>query len=129
MDDAGARLIASFLESNRGIQKLNLSKWFMRPLEKNKIHDDGAKAIWESLRKNNTLQNLSLAANGIGRGGVQPLAKILAENFALLELDLCIIRIWLVAENEIDAEGSRYILEGMRKNKVLLNINLGKLGM
>jgi hypothetical protein len=39
----------------------------VRPLAKNKIEDDGVKFIWESLKKNNALRNLSL---GIAVGGL-----------------------------------------------------------
>lgn len=92
IDDPCAKLIANFLATNTAVTTLNLGKKSFKSLAKNRIEDEGAKEIWGGLTKNSVLRNLSLAGNIIGRAGVQPLAKVLAENYTLLELNLGKIR-------------------------------------
>ena len=55
-------------------------------LSHNKISDEGAKALAEMLRNNQTLENLSLAGNRIGNDGGETLVASLCDNTTLSKL-------------------------------------------
>ena len=52
----------------------------------NKIGDEGAKALAEMLRNNQTIENLSLSSNQIGPDGGETLIASLCDNTTLSKL-------------------------------------------
>lgn len=57
-------------------------------LSHNRIGDDGAEALAEMLRENNTLESLSLSANDIGGEGGDKIIAALTQNTSLRSLML-----------------------------------------
>ncbi|CAM4891949.1 unnamed protein product [Rotaria socialis] len=76
----------------------------------NRIGNNGAKYLADSLRNNTTLTTLDLTGNKIGRNGAQYLAGILRNNKTLLTLDM--------DSNYIQDHGAEQMASGLKHNKV-----------
>ena len=107
--DAGALFVAEKLRGNSIVEELDLRKCGIgavgaRALAEslsghndslkvlvlwdNDIGDDGAQALAQMLKKNTTLEKLSLGKCGVGDRGARALSEALKENFALKSLYL-----------------------------------------
>eukprot|EP00729_Bicosta_minor_P016668 gene16669-5220_t len=86
-------------------------------LRSNKIGDDGATALAEVLKNNNTaLATLSLRSNKIGDDGATALAEVLKNNTALATLDL--------RSNKIGDDGATALAEVLKNNTALATLDL-----
>nr|WP_253308493.1 tetratricopeptide repeat protein [Rickettsia endosymbiont of Ceutorhynchus assimilis] len=72
------------------------------------IGDEGAKAIGEGLKTNNTITLLNLQNNQIGAEGAKALAEAIKINKSITQLDL--------HNNQIGDEGAKAIVEGLKTN-------------
>ncbi|CAF1343382.1 unnamed protein product, partial [Didymodactylos carnosus] len=76
----------------------------------NNISSEGAKAIAEALKTNQTLTTLYMYDNKISDGGAKAIAEALKTNQTLTTLD--------IRSNNISDEGAKAIAEALKKNKV-----------
>jgi len=117
----GAYAIAEGLSSNKTLQNLSLAS--------NGIGEKGGIALIQAVQTHPTLERLDLgyarstkvlgsAANEIGDLGASVVKTILEENHQLLHLNLM--------RNSISIRGIQQIVEGLRENKTLLELPLGK---
>ncbi|KJE97284.1 hypothetical protein CAOG_07718 [Capsaspora owczarzaki ATCC 30864] len=98
IDDAGAKVIAEALKSNRTLTSIDLSA--------NQIGFDGGQAIAEALKSNGTLTALNLNNNSIGDTGAQAFAEALEHNETLTDLDLRISRIGGAGTKALEMTGN-----------------------
>lgn len=103
----GMRPLSTFL-SYHPLQELSL--------QGNKITDQGASFLGESLRSNETLKILCLSNNQIGDQGIAQLAEALRHNKTLQQLDL--------EMNRIGDEGVIHLAEALRSNRTLKQLDL-----
>jgi hypothetical protein len=76
--NAGAKVVASFLAKNPGLEELNLSE--------NDIGDDGAKSLAKSLTTNSNLRKLNLFGNPITPLGYQRFESVLENQTTLTSI-------------------------------------------
>lgn len=107
--DAGACILAKWLESNKTV--LNLA------LDNNGIRDRGATALAKALEVNRTLLYLKLScANYIKKEGAQALAAMLHVNDTLLSLNL--------SHQDLQNDGISDIGNALKKNYSLKSLTL-----
>ncbi len=87
----------------------------------NEIGAEGAKAIAEALRVNRDLIELSLYRNQSGNEGARAIAETLKTNQSLTKLNL--------EGNGIDSEGARAIAEALKTNQSLTTLDLSYSGI
>ncbi|CAF4640140.1 unnamed protein product [Rotaria socialis] len=114
------RILYQYIDLNLDFFKVKLSKCFtlikVKVLNEsattncNRIGNNGAKYLADSLRNNTTLTTLDLTGNKIGRNGAQYLAGILRNNKTLLTLDM--------DSNYIQDHGAEQMASGLKHNKV-----------
>ena len=90
------------------LQKLDLSN--------NDLSDDGAAAISDGLRSNNTLLELNISQNSIADKGTQEIAKAIVINSSLQNIN--------ISKNYISSEGLLYFMEALNNNRILQVINI-----
>ena len=105
--DEGAEHIARLLEANTSLKTLYM-------IGNTKITVAGWKKIGKSLRKNMTLENLSLDYNKLGDEGLAALITGLRDNQALKALDL--------EGTGVTAEGGRMMVELLKRNTTIQDI-------
>ena len=100
--DAGAAVIGAALAGNRSLTTPDLGY--------NAIDSDGAKAVFDGLRKNKkpALRKLDLSGCEIDARSAKSLGKLLKQNTSLKEI---------IVGHVNDPEGSRYIANGLSANK------------
>ena len=104
----GAKMISEIIVNK--VQKFDFSQ--------NNICDEGAKAISECLKTNNTLQELNLSDNSITSEGAKKVAEAIKVNKGLLKLAF--------SQNAICDDGVMSISESLKHNDVLLELDLSK---
>jgi hypothetical protein len=97
-----------YYNRNYYITRLNFSR--------HEIGDDGAKALAEALKVNNTITKLNLWNNNIDDVGAIALARILEKNEIITELDL--------SYNSIGDVGAKAIAEALKENKIITKLYL-----
>lgn len=136
IDAEKTKIIAATLAQNPALEKLNLAS--------NEIGAEGATALAEALVKNTKLQDLNITDCRLGHQGrkaiftalkqntglqtltlrrldpevIPTLAEMLVENKALKKLDLSLYT------SELSTEHMQLILEALRKNKTLQELNI-----
>jgi Ran GTPase-activating protein (RanGAP) involved in mRNA processing and transport len=85
-------------------------------LETNNISSEGAGAIADALATNTTLAMLDLTGNNIRSQGARAIADALATNTTLAMLDL--------TGNNISSQGARYLADTLRLNNPLITLYL-----
>jgi Ran GTPase-activating protein (RanGAP) involved in mRNA processing and transport len=113
----GIIAIADALRVNGGLTKLSLAR--------NKLEEEGTKAICEALEQNTTLKELDISggysrgSNIDGSAGVKHVAKMLAVNGGLTSIDLL--------GNHLDAESAKMLAEvAKQKGMSLCGIQHGQ---
>jgi len=80
------------------------------------IGDEGAKALTEALKVNQSLTEIDLRNNDIGAEGAKALAKALKINESLTKIDL--------SDNNIGSEGAKALAKALKINESLTKIDL-----
>jgi hypothetical protein len=111
---ASAVVIASLISVNGGLNKISLAK--------NKLGEEGIKAICEALEQNKTLKELDISGDMFGNSniggtaGVKHVAKMLGVNGALTKLSL--------AKNKLWEEGTKFLCDALVGNNTLKELDL-----
>ncbi|MBW8308182.1 MAG: hypothetical protein K0M45_00830, partial [Candidatus Paracaedibacteraceae bacterium] len=108
LGDEGAQAVASALQHNTALKKLNLRF--------NQIHEAGAQALATALQHNNILTKLNLSWNQISEAGAQALATALKENTTLTLLNL-----WA---NQMGEAGAQALATALKENTTLTSLKL-----
>jgi Ran GTPase-activating protein (RanGAP) involved in mRNA processing and transport len=77
----------------------------------NRLEDDGGRAIIDVLRQHPRMDHLNLSHNALGTLTAKAIAKLLAQNTALRELDIC--------GNEFGQEGGQVIRAAVASSATL----------
>lgn len=109
MGDTGIDHVSSLLEANTPLKTLHLNG-------NTKITVAGWKKLGKALKKNTTLETLSLDFNKIGDDGISALASGLKDNQTLKVLEL--------EEASISEEGGRKLVELLKCNTTILDITV-----
>eukprot|EP00568_Trieres_chinensis_P004924 CAMPEP_0183293420 /NCGR_PEP_ID=MMETSP0160_2-20130417/2109_1 /TAXON_ID=2839 ORGANISM="Odontella Sinensis, Strain Grunow 1884" /NCGR_SAMPLE_ID=MMETSP0160_2 /ASSEMBLY_ACC=CAM_ASM_000250 /LENGTH=427 /DNA_ID=CAMNT_0025454531 /DNA_START=55 /DNA_END=1335 /DNA_ORIENTATION=+ len=111
--DKGFEAVASFLRSNSGLMRLNLSGTSMG--------DTGVKKLAQSLKANSALIEVDLSSNCISSCGATALASALEIN--------CTLRSIRLGHNDIKDEGASNIAFSLFRNEVLSELHLNSCGI
>ncbi len=87
-------------------------------LKNNRIGDEGVKALGKVLETNQSITQLNLEYNSIGDDGVKALGKVLETNPTLTQLNL--------GRNRIGDEGTKALCKALENNTTLTQLNLEK---
>jgi len=107
--DAGATKLASVLEKNATLHKLEL--------QMNDITPTGAEKLVDALEKNTTLQSLGLGSNKIGPTGAAKFATLIEKSQTLTYLEL--------ASNGIATSGADALTLALQKNIYMKYLGIG----
>jgi hypothetical protein len=120
---AGAKHVANMLLVNGGLTKISLAR--------NKLGEEGTKAICEALKQNKTLKELKLSgymgSNIGGAAGAKHVADMLGVNSGLTSLDLSnnlLCGVTTFGGGTYTAEGITAIAEALRVNGALTSVKL-----
>ncbi|KAF9438032.1 hypothetical protein BGZ76_010081 [Entomortierella beljakovae] len=83
-------------------------------MDRNAISQDAFKHLFEALKVNKTLRELSITRSGVNDKSIKYIARALAKNTALKELDL--------SNNRITAQGFEVLCEALLGNRVLTRL-------
>ncbi|WP_342269486.1 leucine-rich repeat domain-containing protein [Rickettsia endosymbiont of Orchestes rusci] len=98
--------------------KINNSITQLSLSSNHQIEDEGAKALAELLKKNNSITQLNLCFNRIGDEGAKALAEALKINNSISQLSL--------TSNKIGYEGAKALAEGLKNNNSITQLDLGR---
>eukprot|EP01102_Stenamoeba_stenopodia_P016023 TRINITY_DN5544_c0_g1_i2.p1 TRINITY_DN5544_c0_g1~~TRINITY_DN5544_c0_g1_i2.p1 ORF type:complete len:234 (-),score=59.81 TRINITY_DN5544_c0_g1_i2:136-837(-) len=109
IDAGGGKVLAEVLKSNScRLSQLNLYR--------NKLGDEGATAIAESLRHNRSLQFLFLTTNRIGDNGAIALAQAMEVNKTLRSVN--------ISRNRYGYKGATALVEALKFNSTLQEFDI-----
>jgi Ran GTPase-activating protein (RanGAP) involved in mRNA processing and transport len=89
----------------------------------NRLGDDGAYTLAQSLRKNNTINYLNLSMNDISAAGVKHLCAVLSNKGVKEEVNSSVEHLD-VSVNRLGDVGVGYIVDMLRANETLVTINV-----
>eukprot|EP01103_Thecamoeba_quadrilineata_P014209 TRINITY_DN4172_c0_g1_i1.p1 TRINITY_DN4172_c0_g1~~TRINITY_DN4172_c0_g1_i1.p1 ORF type:complete len:1170 (+),score=264.54 TRINITY_DN4172_c0_g1_i1:105-3614(+) len=113
LGEKGAAILRPFLEKNATTEK-----WSS---ESNKLTDRGVKAIIHGLKSSQGLSSFNFANNGLSEISTLLLKSLLEKNLVITELN--------ISHNKIGDAGLGTMLNGLRANKGLRNLDLCHTGI